>query len=111
MFHEIHPADVNEWLERNAHLIDVREEWEFSAGCIPGSVNIPMSEVQERMKPDGRPVVLICASGGRSGQVAQYLSANGFSEVANLLGGMVAWKAQGNDVELEAGQSDSSRRR
>lgn len=98
MFHEIYPDDVQEWLQRNAHLIDVREEWEFSSGHIPGSVNIPMSEVQQRMKPDGRPVVLICAVGGRSGQVAQYLSANGFSEVANLLGGITSWQAQGNAI-------------
>mgnify|MGYP002738314764 CR=1 FL=1 len=102
MFHEIYPDDVSEWLERHAHLIDVREEWEFSAGHIPGSINIPMSEVQQRMSPDGRPVVLICTSGGRSGQVAQYLSTNGFSEVVNLLGGVVGWKAQGKDIESAA---------
>lgn len=99
MFQEIHPDEVDEWTRRDARVIDVREEWEFSGGRIPGSVNIPMSEVPERLEPDGRPVVLVCASGGRSGRTAGYLTENGFTEVANLIGGMIAWKEQGREVE------------
>jgi rhodanese-related sulfurtransferase len=44
-------------------------------------------------------LLLVCRSGGRSGQVAQALARAGFSKVMNLAGGMVAWNAAGLPVE------------
>lgn len=95
----IGPDEVGSWQERNARLIDVREAWEFKAGHIPAARNMPLSSISKqldgKLKPDGRPVVLICASGARSGRAARLLAKHGFDELANLTGGTNAWARQG----------------
>ena len=52
-----------------------------------------MSTFVERMREldPARPVVLVCRSGNRSGQVAEYLSGHGFTTVVNLTGGMMRY--------------------
>lgn len=60
-------------------IIDVRSEMEFMGGNVAGSINIPLHEVPNRIdeiKAMGNPI-LCCASGGRSGQAADFLKANG----------------------------------
>jgi rhodanese-related sulfurtransferase len=59
-------------------LIDVREPDEYAGGRVPGAVNLPMSQIGERLHelPDG-PFDVICKVGGRSARVAQALEARG----------------------------------
>lgn len=88
--------DVNEFqsaLGENGQLVDVREPAEVASGMLPDAVNIPMSSFVERMREldPARPVVLVCRSGNRSGQVAEYLSGHGFTDVVNLTGGMMRY--------------------
>lgn len=91
LYQEIFPAEVAAWRERNARFIDVREAAEFRSGHIPGTENMPLTTFPEGLEPDGRPIVLVCASGNRSGYAAAHLSSLGFTDVANLLGGTAAW--------------------
>ena len=74
-------------------LLDVREPWEHETCRIEGSVLIPMSEVPQRTgELDAEAdIVVICHHGGRSMQVALFLSAQGFGKVHNLAGGVDAW--------------------
>ncbi len=75
-------------------LIDVREEWEVSLAPVPSAhVHIPMGRIGERLgELDPRTTtVVICRSGGRSMQVANFLAARGFAPVFNLAGGILAW--------------------
>ncbi len=74
-------------------LLDVREGWEVARGIIPGGVHIPMNSVPGRMNeiPQDRPVVVYCAAGSRSYSVTAFLLENGFTDVANLEGGIQAW--------------------
>jgi len=67
------------------NIVDVRTPLEFQAGNVSGSMNIPLSEVVERIEElrAMQPLVLCCASGGRSGQATDYLEAQGFTEVYN----------------------------
>ncbi|OAS13379.1 rhodanese-like domain-containing protein [Paenibacillus oryzisoli] len=76
------------------HLIDVREPGEVKQGYIPGAVNIPLSSLGRRLSeiPKDRPLYLYCRSGMRSKQAARVLRKNGWSELAHLKGGMMAWK-------------------
>lgn len=63
-----------------ADIIDVRSPEEFMGGHAEGSVNIPLQEIAERLdeiKALGKPVVLCCASGNRSGMAKNYLSQQG----------------------------------
>jgi rhodanese-related sulfurtransferase len=74
-------------------LIDVREQMEVSRGMIAGAAHIPMNSIPNRLAdiPQDKPVVIYCATGARSYAVAAYLMDNGYSNVANLAGGIVAW--------------------
>ena len=61
-------------------IVDVRTTAEFQGGHVPGSINIPLQEIVARIdevKALKSPLVLCCASGGRSGQVHGYLAQNG----------------------------------
>lgn len=63
-------------------IVDVRTPEEFRGGNVAGSVNIPLNEVPHRLadlKKLSQPLVLCCASGGRSGQAYAYLFQQGIS--------------------------------
>ena len=66
-------------VENLGTIIDVRTYGEFSGGNVAGSINIPLNEIPLRikeLKAMKAPLVLCCASGGRSGQAQNYLSQN-----------------------------------
>ena len=66
--------------EKQGTIVDVRTPGEFMGGHVAGSVNIPLQEIPKRMeelKSLKAPLVLCCASGGRSGQAHQYLNSHG----------------------------------
>lgn len=77
-------------------LLDVREPWEVQTCTIPGSTWIPMQEIPTRLGEldPGAEVVCLCHHGMRSAQVCLFLSTQGFSNVANLQGGVDAWARQ-----------------
>lgn len=57
-------------------VIDVRTPGEFMGGHVPGSINIPLMEIQDRLdeiKKMPQPIILCCASGGRSAQATYFL--------------------------------------
>lgn len=76
-------------------LLDVREDWELGVASVPDVVHIPMGEVADRLGEldRGREVVVLCRSGRRSLQVANFLQQNGFRAV-NLAGGILAWSRE-----------------
>lgn len=93
---------VAEVRERDDVLVlDVREQWEYDEGHIPGVTLIPMAEVSQRLDeiPADKTVIVTCRSGNRSGQVTDYLRQQGFDNVHNMDGGILAWEAAGYDVE------------
>lgn len=96
------PAEVGD----DAYLLDVREPDEWTAGHAPGAHHLPMMEIPARMAevPTDREVVVVCRSGGRSGQVVSYLMGNGWDNVRNLDGGMQSWAFAGREVISENGQ-------
>lgn len=77
-------------------MLDVREPEEMADGVIPGSINIPMDDVEHRLHdiPADREVVVICHMGVRSAYVARRLKALGYDRVTNLSGGVDAWLRQ-----------------
>lgn len=61
-------------------VIDVRTPGEFQSGHVEDSINIPLQEIDKRVdeiKAMKTPIVLCCASGGRSGQATAYLKGQG----------------------------------
>lgn len=86
-------------------VVDVRDpaEWNDALGHIRGAVLMPLAELASRQTEldRGRPVVAVCRSGTRSAQACQLLQMAGCTQVANLAGGMLRWRAQGHPVEGE----------
>ena len=93
-------------VEPQTYLLDVREPDEWAAGHAPDAHHLPMMEVPARMGevPTDTEVVVVCRSGGRSGQVVSYLMDNGWDNVRNLDGGMRSWSAAGREMISENGQ-------
>jgi rhodanese-related sulfurtransferase len=92
-------------------LVDVRERHEFVAVRVPGAVLYPTSSFLLRFEelPRDRPLHVICNSGSRSASVTAWLLRNGWSDVHNVGGGMVAWARAGLDVRrgpLAPGEGD-----
>lgn len=76
-------------IQAGAAIIDVRSPDEFADGAYPGARNIPVSVLVNRLAdvgPKDKPVVVYCASGGRSAVAQQILKANGFADVTNAGG-------------------------
>lgn len=86
---------------QGAYVLDVREQHEWDAGHLAGAVHMPMDSVPARMGdiPADRPVFVVCAVGGRSRQVTDYLRHQGI-EAVNVAGGMQAWQGRGWAIEV-----------
>ena len=82
-------------------VVDVREDHEWRAGHIDGAVHIPLGSLGSRAAAldPARPVVTVCRSGQRSLVAAQALKRAGFSDVANMQGGMLGWTRAGLAVK------------
>lgn len=80
----------------NINLIDVREEWEFEEDNINGKL-IPLGELVSRISDiedwKDQEVVVHCRSGQRSEAACDFLRKQGFQNVRNLQGGILAWQA------------------
>jgi rhodanese-related sulfurtransferase len=66
--------------ENHGTIVDVRTHEEFMGGHVATSINIPLNEIPERLeeiKALSTPLILCCASGGRSGQAEHFLAQHG----------------------------------
>jgi rhodanese-related sulfurtransferase len=74
-------------------VLDVREDWELQLASIPDVVHVPMNQLPARVSEFSPAVeiVVMCHAGGRSMRVAHFLANQGFTNVANLSGGISAW--------------------
>ena len=77
-------------------FVDVREPHEYEEFNL-GADLIPLGTLPERLDDLGAgdksaPIVLHCRSGARSGQAQRYLQAQGFTDVTNVAGGVLAWR-------------------
>lgn len=95
---EISAAELQALLKSSTppFVLDVREAYELTTdGLIPGSVHIPMRFIPNRLSelPKDRPIVAYCGVGARSYYVAEFLLNQGYGDVKNLRGGIIAWQA------------------
>ena len=68
--------------DKSGSIVDVRSTLEYRSGSAEGSINIPLQEIQPRLaeiKQLKTPLVLCCASGGRSAMATDFLSGQGIS--------------------------------
>ncbi|MGF1546941.1 MAG: rhodanese-like domain-containing protein [Thiotrichales bacterium] len=98
-FKEISPQETVRLMNGDAaFLLDVREDSEVGQGTINGAKHLPMSLLKSRMgeldKFKGKKVVAFCRSGNRSQLACSLLKKQGFEDVYNLRGGVVAWQSE-----------------
>lgn len=105
MIDQVTPQGLADWPPTaDAHsrlvVLDVREPAELAVASVqPDGFTlqaIPMGEIPARLAELARdqPIACLCHHGGRSMRVAQFLVQNGFTQVANISGGIDAWSLQ-----------------
>lgn len=86
-----------------AVVVDVREPAEFAAGHVTGAKNVPLGELEAKlpgvMKNKTLPLILVCASGARSGRAAAIAKKLGYEQAQSLGGGLKAWKEANLPIE------------
>ncbi|MEZ4453056.1 MAG: MBL fold metallo-hydrolase [Nannocystaceae bacterium] len=92
------PEVTTSWVREHLgefRVVDVREPAELASGKIEGADNVPLATVKGAAEGWDRqqPIVTVCRSGGRSGRAALELEGLGFTRVASMAGGMMAWGA------------------
>ena len=79
-----------------AVVVDVCEPAEFAAGHVTGAKNIPLGELEAKLsgavKNKALPLILVCASGARSGRAVAIAKKLGYEQAQSLGGGLKAWK-------------------
>ncbi|WP_423678974.1 rhodanese-like domain-containing protein [Undibacterium sp. WLHG33] len=83
-------------------ILDVRSADEFATGHLPNAKNIPLPEINNRLKEIEKSknavVITVCATGVRSSNAVSVLNKAGFAQVFSLEGGTEAWKTQGMPI-------------
>ncbi|PNY82645.1 rhodanese-like domain-containing protein [Deinococcus koreensis] len=94
---DVTPQEGQRRVQSGALLVDVREPNEYQEVHAEGALLMPLSEFESRVAelPKDRELVMICRSGARSARAGEYLMQNGYSQVANLTGGTLAWVEAG----------------
>jgi rhodanese-related sulfurtransferase len=111
-FRSITPAVAAQLIEQRKDLlvVDVRTPEERKQFRIAGSQLVPVGDVMRgRFTPElERPILMICAVGGRSYIAGKMMTARGYREVYNLDGGIESWRKAG--LPLETGREEAGSR-
>jgi rhodanese-related sulfurtransferase len=103
MIPQVRPSEFDAWLQAQSTpplLLDVREPWEVQVAGVRADgfelVTIPMNEIPGRLGelPEDRPIACLCHHGMRSQNVAAFLARQGYTDVANIAGGIDAWSRE-----------------
>ena len=100
---QLSPVEATLLINReDAVVLDVREQGEFAQGHIPNARHIPVGELARRSneleKFKTRPLIVYCASGGRSSNAIATLKKAGFDKLYNLRGGIYEWEKAGQPM-------------
>jgi rhodanese-related sulfurtransferase len=89
--------------EQSPLLLDVRGPGEWTAKHVRGSVNLPLTQLRNRMNevPRDRRIAVMCAGGYRSSIAVGLLRKSGIDNVEELAGGITAWETAGQPVVTE----------
>lgn len=97
-----HPREIaDQIINGEVTVVDVRAESEWEENRLPNAQHIMLGYLPKRTDEviNGKPIVVMCRTGNRSGIAASLLQAQGAKEVINLAGGIVEWKQAGLPVE------------
>lgn len=94
---EISYEKAQQFLEKGAIFVDVRDPASFEAAHVPGAVFLSDANIEKFVKATekSKPIVAYCYHGHTSLGAAAYLMDQGFSEVYSLIGGFESWRHHG----------------
>ena len=110
-FYDVDPREAARAIEAGeVRVIDVREQFEWDRGHIAGATLIPLNSTAQqsgmygfaqKLKdvPEDKPILFVCAGGGRSAQAAEIAAVAGRSNLYNMSGGMQTWMGMGLPTE------------
>lgn len=86
----------------HAVIVDIRTESEQAGERIPNALSIPLAKMSQRLDelPKDRQIIFQCGHGCRGSLAASMLKNEGFTQVANLAGGLLAWISAGLPTEM-----------
>ena len=92
-FAKIDSAGLIALQQKGAQVVDVRTAGEYQLGHIPGSINVPVDQLQGAAASWNKSAnyVVYCATGARSAEAQQIMKSMGFVNVADLTGGIATW--------------------
>ena len=86
----------------NVQLVDVRTPQEFANGHLENAKNVNFNDAEFKQKiallDKSKPIAVYCGVGGRSGKASKILAELGFTDIADLAGGITAWSAANKKV-------------
>ncbi len=104
LINEIEVSELAELRENGEtiRVIDIRQPAELNSGTIPGAEALPMHIIPLRINEFKRDekLVMVCRSGARSAQACMFMQQQGYDNVFNLRGGMIAWAGSGLEIGL-----------
>ncbi len=103
-------SQVEDFLNSDTILIDIREPEEYARGHIPGAIHVPrgmlefqimktLEHIGVNADPADADMVLYCGTGGRSALATKSMDDMGFRNVRSMDGGIVAWNEAGLPVD------------
>ena len=101
-FTRLSPTEVRRMMDNGGvQVIDVREDWEYQNGHIPGAQHIPVNSVSARRNElsSYRDIIFICSVGQRSALACEMAAAAGLTRLYNVEGGTEAWVKEGHALE------------
>jgi rhodanese-related sulfurtransferase len=101
-FTRLSPTEVRHMMENGGvQVVDVREDWEYQNGHVPGAEHIPVNTVSARRNElsRDRDIIFVCSVGQRSALACEMAAAAGLTRLYNVEGGTEAWIKEGHAVE------------
>jgi rhodanese-related sulfurtransferase len=101
-FREVHVDEVQKLIDAGYEVIDVRDDWEWKRGHIPGAKHIVLDQIvkQPHAHKFRDRTLFVCAVGNRSAIAAEMAVALGSKDIVNFRGGTDAWRKAGLPLEV-----------
>ena len=101
-FRDLKLEDVKKLMDDGYEVVDVREDWEWKRGHLPGARHVVLSSIlaNPTAQKFGDRTIFVCAVGERSAVAAEMAVALGVKDVVSFRGGTNAWKAAGLPLEV-----------
>ncbi len=100
-FRDLQIDDIRKLIDEGYNVVDVREDWEWARGHLPGARHVVLSSIlaNPTAQQFSDRTIFVCAVGERSAVAAEMAVALGVQDVVSFRGGTSAWKAAGLPLE------------